>query len=51
MQQAGKIILGSLTMALAGWLIVRKSFMARPRVEYIKIKRPVRPHRSDRLKP
>jgi hypothetical protein len=50
MQQAGKIIMGSLTMALAGWVIMRKSFAARPRVEYIKLKRPVRPHRSARVK-
>lgn len=50
-QQAGKIILGSLTMALAAWLILRKSLAARPRVEYIRIRRRVRSPRSDRNNP
>ena len=47
-QQAGKIILGSLTMALAACLILRKSFAARPRVQYIRIRRSVRIRRPDR---
>jgi hypothetical protein len=49
-QQAGKIILGSLTMALAAWLILRQSFAARPRVEYLRIRPLTRSRRTDRTK-
>ena len=47
MQQVGEIIWAGLTLTLAGWLIARRSFAARPRLEYIKIQRPVRSRRAN----